>query len=362
VRAEPDSSGLVSPAHRQAKSVVGTLDDGTPYFAPIGQVIEDGAVVTCHLCGRTFRSVTAHLSSHGWTKAKYCEAFGLERRQSLEGADTRKLRAASFSARMVFEPALRTGSARGHELARSGLLTRQAADAARGRPFPEQRRQRSGKGFSVAARTQLAQANRDRAYQRLAAVADGVARDRGYADIGQVVRDMIRAGHSLTSISLACGLHKDWMSRHLPRLDPAAAAEAVAGDERLDARWMPALLAMGFNDVAGYLRQRHLAQHMSVNSIARETGLSFPAVKSALSRHGVDMAPHAAKRHAAQSRCADVAANLGVDSVAEFIEQRRAQGWTWQQLSSASGQPEVWLRRQGASRWSAAVGLDRQNG
>jgi AraC-like DNA-binding protein len=310
----------------------------------------------CHLCGRGFRSVTAHLSSHRWTKAEYCETFGLERRQSLEGADTRKLRAAAFSARLVFEPALRTGSARGHELARSGQLTREAADAARGRPFPEQRRQRSRTAFSVAARTQLAQANRDRAHERLASVADTVARDRGYADIGQLVQDMIRAGHSLTGISLACGLHKDWMSRHLARLDPAAAAAAVAGEERLDARWMPALHVMGFKDVAGYLRQRHLVQHMSVNAIAREAGLSFPAVKSALSRHGLDMAPHATKRHSAQSRAAEVAARLGVRSVVEFIAERRAEGWTWQQLSSASGQSQAWLRRQAAGHKQPTVG------
>lgn len=348
MRGNPVDPALGNPACPQARPIVGVLPDGTPYFAPVGQVVADGALVTCHLCGHAFRSVAAHLTSHGWIKAQYCEAFGLERRQSLEGADTRKLRAAAFTARMVFEPALRTGSANGRELARSGQLSRQAADAARGRPFPEQRRQRSRTAVSPAARTQLARANSERAHQRLATVADDVARRRGYADIGQLVRDMTRSGCSLTEISLDCGLHKDWMSRHLPRLDPAAAAAVAAGIDRLDARWMPVLAAIGFEDVASYLRHRHHAEHKSVNAIAREVGLSFHAVTSALSRHGLEVAPHTTKRHSAEARVAQVAAALGVDSVAQFIEQRRAQGWTWQELSSASGQPQTWLRRQAA--------------
>jgi hypothetical protein len=81
-----------------AEAVAGVLGDGTPYYAPFGEVVADESRVTCHLCGRTFRSVPAHLASHGSTKERYCEAFGLERGQSLEGAETRKLRAASLAA------------------------------------------------------------------------------------------------------------------------------------------------------------------------------------------------------------------------------------------------------------------------
>ena len=77
----------------------GTLEDGTPYYAPLGEIIADGSRVICHLCGRALRSVVAHLPSHGWTKEQYCLAFGLERGQSLEGAETGKIRAALFTAR-----------------------------------------------------------------------------------------------------------------------------------------------------------------------------------------------------------------------------------------------------------------------
>src|SRR5215813_12353559 len=52
-----------------AESPAGVLADGTPYYAPLGEVIVDGSLVTCHLCGRALRSVTAHLHSHGWAWA-----------------------------------------------------------------------------------------------------------------------------------------------------------------------------------------------------------------------------------------------------------------------------------------------------
>ena len=77
---------------RALRSVVGVLDDGTAFYAPIGEIITDGTRVICHLCGRSLRSVTAHLRAHGWTKLAYCDAFGLERGQSLEGPETRKRR------------------------------------------------------------------------------------------------------------------------------------------------------------------------------------------------------------------------------------------------------------------------------
>jgi hypothetical protein len=340
----------VSRAFAQQKSAIGVLDDGTPYYAPIGQITADDSLVTCHLCGRSYRSVTAHLASHGWTKAHYCTTFGLERSQSLEGAETRKLRSTAFSARLIFEPALRTGSALGRDRARTGDLTRAAADAARGRPFPEQRRRRSRQGLTAAAGTQVARANRERADRRIASVASQVALQRGYPCIGQLVQDRIEAGLSLAAISRECGLDKDWMSRHLERLDPAAAALAANRGEcrAQDARWSPVIRRLGFDDVASYLRQRHHVEHKSVNAIAREVGLSFPTVKAALQRHGLNVSSHASKRYAAERRGQEVAASLGVASIQDFVERRRAAGWTWREMAAESGQPQTWLRRHAA--------------
>ena len=180
---------------------VGVLDDGTPYYAPVGEIAADGARVICHLCGRSLRSVVAHLPSHGWTKDQYCEAFGLERGQSLEGTETHKLRAALFTARLALDPAIREGAAAGRRRTRRGELARAAAAAARGRPFPEQRRLKSRRALAEVSRTVVARANRDRADRHLANVTAEVARGHGYPDIGAYVLTRIRAGASLAMVS-----------------------------------------------------------------------------------------------------------------------------------------------------------------
>lgn len=342
--------GRATVAIPAARPVVGVLRDGTPYYAPIGTVLAEESRVVCHLCGHTYRSVAAHLASHGWTKPDYCQAFGLERQQSLESTQTRKLRAAAFSARLVFEPAVREGSARGRDRARRGELSVDAARAAVGRPFPEQRRQRARASLPAAARVRAGLASRQRADLMLSAAADAAARRAGFSSFGDLVLDRLTAGQSLASISRECGLGKDWLSRHLPRLDPsvsAAVGECTA--YRADVRWADVIARTGFTDVASYLQQRHVFEHRSVNAIASEAGLSFPTVKSALQRHGIEVAAHAARRHAAERRQQEVAAELGVECITDYIDRRRADGLTWRQMAAESGQPQAWLRRQVAS-------------
>jgi AraC-like DNA-binding protein len=330
---------LVSP-------IAGVLADGTAFYAPIGEMVVDGALVICHLCGRPLRSVTAHLRVHGWTPDAYREAFGLERGQSLEGPDTRKLRAAAFASRLVFEPAVREGSAAGRDRARAGHLARHAAAAARGRQFSQQRRTKTLRVLAAIPPEVIAQANKERARRHLACVAALVAQTHGYPDIGTFVLDQVAGGASLAAISRQAGLDKDWLSRHLPDIDPPAAAAArQCRPGRWDARWLPAVNQLGFPDVASYLHQRHIVQHWTVNAIATEVGLAHHAVASALRRHGLARTAHVAKRHAAGQRAAQIAAGLGFDSIAAYVSARRTAGWTWQAMSAESGQPQSWLRR-----------------
>ena len=304
---------------------VGVLGDGTPYYAPAGEVIVDGSLVTCHLCGRSLRSVTAHLRVHGWTKQAYCEAFGLERGQSLEGPETRKLRAAALASRLVFDPAIRQGSAAGRERTRTGELTQDAAQAARGRRMPEQRRRKAMAALAAIPPPVIARANRERAGRHLARVAAEVASRHGYPNLGSFVLARVEQGASLAVISREAGLNKDWLSRHLGRVDPAA-AEAVRHrrPQRLDARWLPALAWLGFGDVASYLHERHIVQHWTVNAIAAEVGLTHHAVENSLRRHGLARMAHAAKRHEASQRAVQVAAGLGFGSIASYVADRRA--------------------------------------
>ncbi|MGN6171972.1 MAG: MucR family transcriptional regulator [Streptosporangiaceae bacterium] len=196
-----------TPRHpgRPVRPVAGMLADGTVFYAPIGEVVIDDELVICHLCGRSLRSVTAHLRVHGWTPGAYREAFGLERGQSLEGPATRKLRAAAFTSRLVFEPAVREGSAAGRQRARDGRLARDAAAAARGRSFPEQRRRKALRSLAAIPPEVIAQANSERACRHLARVAAQVAQSQGYPDIGALGRDQIARGASLAGISRRAG-------------------------------------------------------------------------------------------------------------------------------------------------------------
>ena len=353
-RARP---GAVRPSGHPFRPVADVLADGTPCYAPIGEVvIVDGSLVICHLCGRQLRSVTAHLKAHGWTKEAYCEAFGLERGQSLEGPQTRKLRAAAFTARLVFDPSIREGSAAGRDRARAGELARDAATAARGRPIPEQRRRKALRSLAAVSPVAVAQANSERARRRLAEVAATAARRAGYPDIRTLVLARAADGASLATISREAGLHKDWLSRHLGDIDPeAASAVRALQHERWDAGWRPALGRLGFADVAGYLRERHITRHWTVSAIAAEAGLSHHAVASALRRHGLDQTAHAAKRHASRQRAAEVAARLGFGDISGYLADRRAAGWTWQAIAAESGQPPSWIRRQAAASGPTAA-------
>jgi hypothetical protein len=336
-------------AQRAVRPVVGVLADGTPYYAPIGVVVSDGTTVTCHLCGRLLKSVAAHLRAHGWTKTAYCETFGLERGQSLEGQATRKRRAASFTPRLIFDPAIRAGSAAGRRRAAAGELSKDAARATTGRPLPEQRRRKAVRAAAAASSEAAAQANRERAARHRAEVAAQVASDQGYPTLGAYVLARVASGASLAAISREAGLHKDWLHRHLAELDPAAAAAVRQGPAGRDGpRWLQALTALGFADVPSYLRDRHLVRHQTVSAIAGEVGMSNHAVAAALTRHGLARTAHVGKRKAARERVTRVADVLGVDSVPHYVAERRDAGWTWQAIAAECGQPSSWLRRQAA--------------
>jgi hypothetical protein len=334
---------------RVVRPVAGVLADGTPYYAPIGEIVSDGTTVTCHLCGRSLKSVAAHLRAHGWIKAAYCETFGLERSQPLEGQETRKRRAASFAPRLVFDPAIRAGSAAGRQRAAAGELSRDAVRASTGRPLPEQRRRKASRAAAAASSEAAAQANRDRAARHRAEVAAQVASDQGYPTLGGYVLARVTSGTSPAAISREAGLHKDWLHRHLAEVDPAVAAAVRPRPAGRDGpRWLQAVTALGFADVPSYLRDRHLVRHQTVSAIGAEIGMSNHAVAAALTRHGLDRTAHAGKRRAARERVVKVAAVLGVDSVPRYVAERRAAGWTWQAIAAECDQPPSWLRRQAA--------------
>jgi hypothetical protein len=331
--------------------VVDTLDNGTPCYAPIGVMVIDGALAQCHLCGRWFRSVGCHIRAHGWDRTDYRAAFGLERRQPLEGAETRDRRAAAMRARRVFEPAVRDGCAIGQKWLRSGELTRAAADVARHRRQPEQRRRKTLRTLASISPASKAAGTRRHADERLRAVATRAAARLGRADLGTAVRELAAAGESLAAISRRAGLHKDWLGRHLARVDPDIAAELAADGtrtRRIDSRWLPAVRARGFPDVASYLIHRHQVNGRTVHAIASELGVTSGAVLGALRRHGVPVVAHATSRGRAAEREAAVAARFGHPDIGSYLAERRGAGLSWRAIAAECGQPLSWVRRRAA--------------
>jgi hypothetical protein len=70
------------PGEREAPALaLGRLPDGTPYFAPLGEIAYDPDEdrVQCHRCGCWYRGIAgSHLHRvHGWTIDEYREAFRL---------------------------------------------------------------------------------------------------------------------------------------------------------------------------------------------------------------------------------------------------------------------------------------------
>lgn len=315
-------------------------------YAPLGEVVHDGPRVQCHLCGGWFRSVLAHIRVHGWDQRAYREAFGLERREPLEGDATRHRRADALRLRRTLDPAVRAGCEAGLQLARTGELTRAAAEASRGRPQPEQRRRKTLRTLAAIPSEARAAGVRRHADERLRRTAREAAGTLGHPDIGSLVRERVAAGHSLARISRDAGLHKDWLCRHLAAVDPAAARHATtAAPRRPDARWLPAVRALGFADVAAYLDDRHVTRRRTVAAIAGEIGVRHGTVETALARHGLTRTPHAASRGRCQERAEAVAERFGHPDIDSYLAARRAAGLSWRAIAEECDQPPSWIRR-----------------
>ncbi|TCK25802.1 hypothetical protein [Pseudonocardia endophytica] len=329
---------------------VGELSDGTVHFVPIGEMEIDEEAARCHLCGDWFRSVGVHLRVHGWDRAGYRDAFGLERGQSLESLTTQRRRSTALTRRRARDPRVRAGCETGLRWATSGELTRAAATSARGRRQPEQRRRKTVRALESISVRARAEATTRASVARLRDTADRVARSAGHDSIGDLVRERVGAGASLAELSREAGLHKDWLCRHLATIDPESAEEIrplVSGPRpvRHDAALRERVGAAGFDDVGDYLRRRHLTEHRTVASIATELGVSRPSVDAAMTRHGVPVTVHAAVRRRTEERAAAVATDFGYACLADYLHARRSVGLSWRRIAHECGQPATWLRR-----------------
>lgn len=131
------------PQHRGAPAVRPDhrwrLADGTVLHAPYGELLRDGdGRLCCHLCGRWFRALGAHLRVHRYTAQAYREVFGLCTSVALVAEEVSARISRRQAAAYQASPLVRERLAPGQDMARSGQLQDRAREALAAPP-PRQR-------------------------------------------------------------------------------------------------------------------------------------------------------------------------------------------------------------------------------
>jgi hypothetical protein len=171
------------------------LPDGTGLHAPLGTLVrsEDGQLVCCHLCGRWFEHLGAHVRVHGYTAASYKDTFGLLRTKGMVGTELSAAIAARQRDSYTASAEVRQRFESGHEMARSGQLS-----------WLARRAEMSTQGRRAAAE-QLSVLRVSRAARRDAALAAVIA-ETGAADLHAYLRGQYAAGASLDALVRSTGL------------------------------------------------------------------------------------------------------------------------------------------------------------
>lgn len=231
-----------------------TLPDGTGLHAPPGQLTRDPETgqVCCHLCGRWFRALGSHVRAHGYTAYSYREAMGLCRTRALTAPDLSAAISMRQAAAYADKADVRARLSQGHDLARSGRLTRHArsVDAA---DRPER----------VAARRRHLAAGRDTAAKRREECLARRLGDLGATDLGGYLRDAYGQGASLATLAAATGLGRARLRTSLDEAGIVArptGRNTLAGKQsRARAAEAAAAVRVGTSDVVAWMVERRAA-------------------------------------------------------------------------------------------------------
>lgn len=272
-RGAPTSLPRGTPTHGHLWS----LPDGTGLHAPHGELVFEAGTgrVCCHLCGRWFVSLGAHLRSHGHTAASYREAMGLCRTRPLVAETLSRSIATRQQQAYRRSPAVRARLAAGQELSRTGQLADLARTAGGTEVSPELARIR---------RTALEVGRATRATQRDEALTLRL-RELGIDHLADYLRHDYAAGVSLRSLAEVTGL--GW-ARLRREIDAAGITVRPLGLSIAQQRQARVRLAdaetarqLGTEDLPGWLRERRSAG-WSLTRIAKAAGRSRHWVQSRL--------------------------------------------------------------------------------
>jgi len=203
--------------------------------------------VCCHLCGRWFRHLGAHIRVHGLDAAGYRERLGLLKTGPLAAADVSAAIANRQRAAYQANPAVRERFADGQAMARSGRL----AWLARRSSITPQRA--SGRAEQLAAGRVTRATRRDEALtQRLT--------DLGATDLHSYLREHYAAGASLNSLAQATGLGRKRLRDEVVATGITVRAPgdttAVGRRSRAVTADAEAAARLATDDLVGWLRHR----------------------------------------------------------------------------------------------------------
>jgi hypothetical protein len=268
------------------------LPDGTPVFHPVGglRVDRDDQKVCCGLCGRWFRALGGHLGPvHSWSADDYRLAFGLNAQRPLQAPAVSRAQATTLKRRIQTDRRIQAGMRQGAALARSGQLNQlgRQSDAKRGRAMERQRRTVQQGARIGRLRAARYRAERDRWAQALGYVdAADLLRQRyvdGDATVAELAAALGCAETTVTAEMDRLGIRRRPQDARLSQGRRALAAKRAGVRSEREAR----VRALGFDDLASYLRARHHQQRWPRHLIARELGVPVGAIVRLMRRGGV---------------------------------------------------------------------------
>lgn len=252
-----------------------SLPDGTVLFAPPGALLVEPneGLICCHLCGRWWVSLGAHVRTHGYTAAGYREAMGLRLRVALAAKRLTSAIGRRQLERYIADPLMRQRLEVGHEMARAGELIVAAREGNATSSARAQRRNERARELRVGRETQAA--------VRRSAL-DRQVQEGGGRDLSEFLRRAYEAGGSLDSLARASGLGRAALRRALVdagvTLRPTGANTAAGKRSRVDSADLRAAERVGADDIRGWLRERR-DQGWSVARLAEAVGHSNPWVR-----------------------------------------------------------------------------------
>ncbi|MFF8482047.1 MucR family transcriptional regulator [Streptomyces antibioticus] len=264
-----------------------------------GRLIRDESTdtVVCHVCGRGFRSLGAHVRVHDMTAAEYRREFGLLRSRALSARSFAREQSRARRAGYLVSEDTQARFAAGRAMARSGELAR----------------------------------------KRWADTDTDTDTDTGN-----------RAG-------TGTGTRADTSGRPAP--DPAEARrvrrESLAAGRRTqartaDERTAAALRAAGFAGLAQALHTVYVEREHSIEETARVLALGKGKIRRLLGEHGIGIRPSG--QNSATGRHARVLLNdraaaerVGTEDIAAWLRERAVEGATLRELAAATGRSVPWV-------------------